>query len=419
MQVAQNKFGTSVGSAGKGLCTITGNVREYIDNENEASISNVKIELLDKDGKEVQLYDNSGKAIDAIYSDEKGNYQINGIDTANIEIGESGEYLTESKEYTVKFTYGTEEQLRINPKYNGQDYKTKKKEKTIEVEAKEKETSEQIEEIKKREEEVKTEYYKEGQKIDVYFVLDCSGSMSTVVRQTQQAFEAIANKIFETYGDDARIGLIAYGDYRQSKGHEQKHVIKELPLVNKDEYEKNGKGAVAALIAKGQNYNQDAIDLANSSLKTEGREDSEKYMIVIGDGLAYDPKPRYKETKEAYQRAKNDGVNIFNLLVGLAWGIKSDWDQIMDSFADTDWYFSEGENTADVLEYVCYQYLLGNREFINNIEYVTESGTKEGNIGREIKLSRGKESIAVEDEERRKAVNKYTNIIDNNIRNKN
>lgn len=413
LQVTQKKFGTSVGSAGKGLCTITGNVREYVDDENEASIKNVKIELLDKDGKEVQLYDNSDKAIDAIYSDEKGNYQINGIDTASIEIGESGEYITKSKEYTVQFTYGTEEQLRVNPKYNGQDYQAKKGGKPIEAISEKKETSEQIEEIKKKDQEIETEYYEEGKKIDVYFILDCSGSMQTVVEQTKQGLKLLADKVFEKFGDDAKIGLIAYGDYNCFDSNNR--VKNEIPLSTKDEYESKVDAALARVKASGNNYNQEAIDLARESIKREGREDSEKYIILIGDGLAYGVTgEEFRQTKEAYEKAKNEEIKLFSLLVGSPWAIKTHWSEIMFSLAGTDWYYSEEENTASVLEFITYQYLLGNREFINNIEYVTESGTKEGNIGREIKLSRGKESVAADDEERRKAVNKYTNIIDNN-----
>ncbi len=63
-------FGPSVGSANRGIGMIAGNVREYIDDENENAISNIKIELFDQDENKVQLYDNSGSEIDGIYSDE-------------------------------------------------------------------------------------------------------------------------------------------------------------------------------------------------------------------------------------------------------------------------------------------------------------------------------------------------------------
>lgn len=425
--IIHSAFGPSVGSANKGIGMIEGNVKEYIDVENENAISNIKIELFDQDENEIQLYDNSGKEIDGIYSDENGNYQINGIETAQIRINEKGEFVTDSISYIVQFTYGSEEQLRINPKYNGQDYESKKDDRNIEVKIEEKDTLKQIEEVKNKEEEIEKEYYKEGQKIDVYFILDCSGSMKTVVEQSKEGLKNVANKIFERYGDNARIGLITYGGIEREEKkainwnikseNEYRNVEKEFELVAQDEYNKKIEETLQDLDASGANYNPKAIDLARDAIISEGRKDSEKYIILIGDGVAFNREEEFNETKEAYEKACNEEIKMFSLLVGDKEIIKRYWEKILYSLAETDWYYSEDENTSEVLEFITYQYILGNREFINNKEYITENGEKDGNVGTEVKLSNGKASIVSDDEERRKEVNRYTSCIDNSLRN--
>ena len=237
--------------------------------------------------------------------------------------------------------------------------------------------------------------------------------MSLAVEQSKEGLKNIASKVFEKYGDDARIGLITYGGYydgtRRIKRKEEtldantrfqdriRTVKKELPLTSQAECCGKIAEALDGLRATGGNYNREAIELAREAILDEGREDSEKYIILIGDGVA-----EVEGTKNAYKKASNEyGINMFSLLVGDKGIIKKYWDNIMNSLAGTDWYYSEEENTAKVLEFIAYQYILGNREFINNKEYITENGTEGGKVGTEVKLAKGKASIVGDDEERR------------------
>ncbi len=204
-------LGSSIGSAGNGLCRISGNVREYINDTENTNIENIKIELLDNDENKIQLYDPTGTPIDCLYSDANGNYQITGLETASVEIDKNGNNMIKEKEYIVQFTYGTEEQLQINSKYNGQDYQTKLEDgSSPSISADKKEPSEDLKDIITSESEIE-EKYKEPQKLDIIFVMDCSGSMTTVVDKAKQSLSPIAKKLYAKYGDAVRMGIITYG----------------------------------------------------------------------------------------------------------------------------------------------------------------------------------------------------------------
>lgn len=204
-------LGSSIGSAGNGLCRISGNVREYISDTENTNIENIKIELLDNDENKIQLYDPTGTPIDCLYSDANGNYQITGLETPSVGIDENDNTTIKEKEYIVQFTYGTEQQLKINPKYNGQDYQTPStKNISPSISSNSKDPLQELNEIQKNESEIE-KIYNQPQKLDIIFILDRSGSMKTVVEKTKKSLKITAEKLFDKYGDNVQIGLLTNG----------------------------------------------------------------------------------------------------------------------------------------------------------------------------------------------------------------
>ena len=406
----------SIGNVGNGLCRIAGNVREYISETENANIENIKIELLDSDENKIQLYDSNGNPIDCIYSDANVNYQITGIETPFVGINENGTNVIEEKEYIVQFTYGTKEQLQINSKYNGQDYQTKSEEgSSPSISSDKKDSLEDLKEIVKSESEIE-EQYNEPQNLDIMFIMDCSGSMTTVVNQAKQSLIPIADKLYAKYGNDVRMGIITYGGRYSSKLDDiNMGLLDIVPLCNYSEYIPQLKSIIPKMQALSVNYNEYAIAKASLILSTDGRKDSTKYIIQIGDGVAYAYEPKFKETREEYVKALNKGINIFNVIVGNTDTISYWWDDIMMSFAKTDWYYSKEDYTDIVLEHVVYQYILGNKEIVNNMECVTEDGTKNGQIGTSLSISNNGKSVAKDDKKRRAEVNQYTSKIDHEL----
>lgn len=407
----------SIGVVGSGECTIKGNVREYIDDANSNNIKGVKVELFDENGYEVQLSDESRQPIDAVYSNDDGDYEIHGVETASVVMNEDGTMSTTKKKYTVQFTYGTEEQLKINPKYNGQDYQSKKGNGAVEIATTE--TNKSTVPKEEIEETTETPVNQNGEKVDIYIILDYSGSMGWNIDELKQTFLSFSDKIFETYGDAAKIGLMTFGGGSYTT-YEGKTVPKfevvnnVIPLCNVNEY-KNAMGdALTGLMPGGANYNDLAINTAKDSLLNDGSSDSKKYIIIIGDGVAAEC---LEETKIAYQEAKNAGISMLSILVGDQRGIKAFWNShIMYTIGDTDWFYASEINPGDIFEHRVYKYITGDNSGINNIESVTEDGTKDGKIGTAITYSRANASIAEDDPGRRDTVNGNTGSIGYELR---
>ncbi len=163
------------------------------------------------------------------------------------------------------------------------------------------------------------------------------------------------------------------------------------------------------------NYNEYAIAKASTLLSVDGRKDSTKYIIQIGDGVAYAFEPKFEKTKIEYKKALDNGINIFNVIVGNPDTISHWWDSIMMSFAGTDWYYSKEDYTDIVLEHVVYQYILGNKEIANNKDCLTEDGSQNGQVGTSLSITNNGKSIASDDTKRRSEVNQYTNKIDHEL----
>ncbi len=398
----------SIGVVGSGECTIKGNVREYIDDANSNNIKGVKVELFDENGYEVQLSDESGQLIDAVYSDKDGNYEIQGVDTASVVLNDDGTISTTNKKYTVQFTYGTEEQLKINPKYNGQDYQSKKDEGATTVITTGGGNTDQSEEI----DDLQPPEVEEGEKVDIYLLLDCSGSMQWHQAALRETFLKISDEIFKVYGDNARVGFATFSGTARLE-HLPYYVNKEIGLSNENDYRNAMDGALNNLIAGGPNYNHIGIDSAREWLFSEGRENSKKYIIVIGDGVAAEWPAK---ATEAYQNAKNAGINMFSILVGNANAISQYFDFIMGTLAGTDWYYTPELHQGELFGKVISQYVSGNRDFVNNRDDLTEDGTTWGNIGTAITYSRANASIAEDDVDRRSDVNSYTSTIGYDLR---
>ena len=400
------KTSINVGVAGGGECTIKGNVREYIDDATSNNIEGVKVELLDENENKIQLNDIYGTPIDAVYSDKDGNYEIQGVDTASVVLNDDGTISTTNKKYTVQFTYGTEEQLKINPKYNGQDYQSKKDEGATTVITTGGGNTDQSEEI----DDLQPPEVEEGEKVDIYILLDYSGSMTLSVDLLKQNLYSVSNKVFDIFGDNARIGLIAFGGYNINSG-QQNEVTKLIPLSNEKDYRNSIEGSIGYIVAAGDNYNGTAIAVAKDSLLKEGRNDSQKYIIPIGDGIS-----EMISTKEAYEDAKGAGINMFSIITGDPIGIKRFWYIIESGLAGTDWYYTPELHQGELFGKVISQYVSGNRDFVNNRDDLTEDGTTWGNIGTAIKYSRANASIAEDYPIRRSNVNSYTATIGYDLR---
>ena len=157
-------------------------------------IEGVLVELYEED-RVTEAKDKDGNVITA-RTDSDGYYKLSGVPGAALD---TVTFEAIPKKYVVKFTYGDAEQFSLaqNTKYNGQDYES--------TEATFEETTEEIITYLETEEVVEEEVVEETeepieQKVNVYLVVDNSGSMAGIpLEKVKEGAKIFVDNIYNEY----------------------------------------------------------------------------------------------------------------------------------------------------------------------------------------------------------------------------
>jgi len=277
---------------------ITGTV---LDRDNNP-VKGVKVELCDKDG-------NTISAVTEQRTDENGNYTLSNVpgagwDEANLEVIPI--------DYVVKFTYGDEEQFKESgtTQYNGNDYEAKGQTKNITEEVITNVEYEDVPEVTKKPDET------ENDKVDIYMVLDCSGSMNyNLDRNVKPAAKNFANAIYNEYGENARIGLIAFNDREYDMSD----------LVSQDRKDELIAG-IDSMVSQGATLTHLGINKAVDKMAYESTDGRKKVIIVLTDGVSCSP----LFTRESYIRAEAQGNNILTILYNMG-TLTDEWETFINN----------------------------------------------------------------------------------------
>jgi len=267
---------------------ITGTVLDIDNNPAEG----VKVELCDKDG-------NTISAVTEQRTDENGNYTLSNVpgagwDEVNLEVI--------PKDYIVKFTYGDKEQFEKadSVKYNGQDYES-----TFE-EIKTGTSDDDSDADSGESGGENTDALKEP--VDLYFVIDNSGSMSgTIKDQAKSGAKKFINNIYNdaNYGENVNIGVIKFGNGAS--------VLSDL---ESKEGKTNVGNAVDSIGANGSDTTtiiSSGISLATEKIKAQSSGDRKKVMVILTDGIVTDINEP-DNMKKSYLQAAEAGIDILTVL---------------------------------------------------------------------------------------------------------
>ena len=180
-----------------------------------------------------------------------------------------------------------------------------------------------------------------GEKLDLFLVLDNSGSMKT--NDPKFLTRTVVTNFLKQIEEQNRLGMVIFD--------ETAVLAQPLTRVADDNAREKFLKTLEQVDYKGQWTNSpDAIERALYELKTNGRKDAEKIIIFLTDGIVdTGNKDRDSEKlswlkEELTQDSKNSGVRIF----GIAFTDKADFSLIQTLALKTEGQYYRAFNAEDI-----------------------------------------------------------------------
>lgn len=361
----------------------------------DAKISNVLVELF-KDGNKIGV----------TRSNSEGYYKFTEVKGPEL-LGydpETGDPIYQEKMYTVHFTYGDEIQLNTEVKYNGQDYQSYKG--TADVVQNTSLTENTIIEttdatiVREKEKEISVN----GDKIELYLVMDCSGSMGRSSSSGQRYIDLakvgaqnLVSQIYNTYGDNAKIGITAFGSDTEQK----------QSLVGKDNL--NGINTTIDSLRASMRGTATGAAINNTITwmnQETSLENAKRYMLILTDGMTMDT----VVAQNAYADAVNNGITPMTIfinpwqyacLTGMA-------ESIISTLNGTDYYTVDDSNIVESLGTVAYEYIINAREVYHSSESTNYTNFSGDTV---YQYTATTSSAAQDNAGRRQTVNAYSAVV--------